>query len=63
MVPVLSSSSTSTSPATSTALPDLASTLAASARFMPAMPMAGSRPPMVVGIRHTSSAISSSGST
>ena len=63
MVPVLSSSSTSTSQATSTALPDLASTLACSARFMPAMPMAGSSPPMVVGIRHTSSAISSSGSS
>jgi hypothetical protein len=26
---------------------------------MPAMPMADSRPPMVVGIRHTSSATSS----
>ena len=63
MVPVLSSSSTSTSPAISTALPDFASTLADSARFMPAMPIAGSRPPIVVGIRHTSSAISSSVST
>ena len=46
------------SPATSTALPLLAMMLAASARSMPAMPIAASRAPMVVGIRQTSSAIS-----
>ena len=58
MVPVLSSSSTSTSPAASTARPEVAITLACIMRLMPAMPMADSRPPMVVGIRHTSSATS-----
>ena len=58
MVPVLSSSSTSTSPAASTARPEVAMTLAWIMRSMPAMPMADSRPPMVVGIRHTSSATS-----
>ena len=58
MVPVLSSSSTSTSPAASTARPDMATTLACVSRSMPAMPIADSRPPMVVGIRHTSSALS-----
>ena len=58
IVPVLSSSSTSTSPAASTARPLIASTLRRSTRSMPAMPMALSRPPMVVGIRQTSSAIS-----
>ena len=58
MVPVLSSSSVFTSPAASTALPLMASTLCCITRSMPAMPMADSRPPMVVGIRHTSSEIS-----
>ena len=58
IVPVLSSSNTSTSPAASTALPLIARTLRCSTRSMPAMPMALSRPPMVVGIRQTSSAIS-----
>ena len=58
MVPVLSSSSTSTSPAASTARPEVAITLACIMRLMPATPMADSRPPMVVGIRHTSRAIS-----
>ena len=58
MVPVLSSSSTSTSPAASTARPDVAITFACIMRSMPAMPMADSRPPMVVGIRQTSSATS-----
>ena len=58
IVPVLSSSSTSTSPAASTARPDMAMTLAWIRRSMPAMPMADSRPPMVVGIRQTSSATS-----
>ena len=57
IVPVLSSSSVSTSPATSTALPLLAIRLAASARSMPAIPIAASRAPMVVGIRQTRSAI------
>ena len=58
IVPVLSSSSTSTSPAASTARPDMAITLAWIMRSMPAMPMAESRPPIVVGIRQTSRATS-----
>ena len=58
IVPVLSSSSTSTSPAASTARPDVAMTLACIMRLMPATPIAESSPPMVVGIRHTSSATS-----
>ncbi len=58
IVPVLSSRSTSTSPAASTARPEVASTLAWIIRSMPAMPIALSRPPIVVGIRHTSSATS-----
>ena len=41
-----------------TARPDEAMTLAFSSRFMPAMPMADSKPPMVVGDRQTSSATS-----
>ena len=57
IVPVLSSSSISTSPAASTARPDIASTLKRVTRSMPAMPIAESSPPIVVGIRHTSSAI------
>ena len=56
MVPVLSSSSTSTSPAASMARPLMAMTFLRISRSMPAMPMADSRPPMVVGIRQTSSA-------
>ncbi len=55
MVPVLSSSSVFTSPAASTARPLMASTLYCTRRSMPAMPMAESNPPMVVGMRHTSS--------
>ncbi len=55
MVPVLSSSSVCTSPAASTARPLMARTLRCTRRSMPAMPMAESRAPMVVGIRHTSS--------
>ena len=55
MVPVLSSSSVFTSPAASTARPDMASTLRCTSRSMPAMPMADSSAPMVVGIRQTSS--------
>jgi hypothetical protein len=58
IVPVLSSSSVSTSPAASTARPDIASTLRCKTRSIPAIPIALSRPPIVVGIRHTSSAIS-----
>ena len=58
MVPVLSSSRVVTSPAASTARPDMASTLRCTSRSMPAMPIAESSAPMVVGIRHTSSAIS-----
>ena len=58
IVPVLSSSSVSTSPAASTARPEVAITLKRISRSMPAMPMADSRPPMVVGMRQTSSAIS-----
>ena len=58
IVPVLSSSNTSTSPAASTARPEVAITLACIMRLMPATPMADSSPPMVVGIRHTSSATS-----
>mmetsp|Transcript_6603 Transcript_6603/g.27384 ORF Transcript_6603/g.27384 Transcript_6603/m.27384 type:complete len:543 (-) Transcript_6603:997-2625(-) len=58
MVPVLSSSSTSTSPAASTARPEVAMTLACSMRLMPATPTADNRPAMVVGIRQTSSATS-----
>ncbi len=58
IVPVLSSSNTSTSPAASTARPDVAITFFCIMRSMPATPMADSKPPMVVGIRHTSSATS-----
>ena len=58
MVPVLSSSSVSTSPAASTARPEVAMTLKRTRRSMPAMPMAESRPPIVVGISVTSSAAS-----
>ena len=45
------------SPAASTARPDMARTLRWSSRSIPAMPIALSRPPIVVGMRHTSSAI------
>ncbi len=58
MVPVLSSKSTSTSPAASTARPLVASTFAWLRRLMPAMPMAESSAPMVVGARHTNRATS-----
>ena len=53
MVPVLSSNNTSRSPAVSTALPDFVITLARKALSIPAMPIAESRPPMVVGIKQT----------
>ena len=55
MVPVLSSSSVCTSPAASTARPLMASTLRWTRRSMPAMPIADSSAPMVVGMRQTSS--------
>src|SRR5664279_3870331 len=58
MVPVLSISSTSTSPAASTARPEVAITLACIMRLMPATPIAESKAPIVVGIRQTSSATS-----
>jgi hypothetical protein len=58
IVPVLSSSSVSTSPAASTARPEVAITFACSMRLIPAMPIADSSPPIVVGMRHTSSATS-----
>ena len=58
IVPVLSSSSTSTSPEASTARPLSASTLRRTSRSMPAMPIALSSAPIVVGISATSSAIS-----
>ncbi len=56
IVPVLSNSNTSTSPAASTARPLVAMTFAPNIRLIPATPMAESSPPMVVGIRHTSNA-------
>ena len=56
IVPVLSSSSVSTSPAASTARPDMASTLKRTSRSMPAMPIAESSAPIVVGIRVTNRA-------
>src|SRR6201987_835801 len=56
IVPVLSSSSVSTSPAASTARPDMASTLKRTRRSMPAMPMAESSAPMVVGSSVTNNA-------
>jgi len=58
MVPVLSSSSVLTSPAASTARPLIASTLRWTSRSMPAMPMAERSAPMVVGMRQTRRATS-----
>ena len=58
IVPVLSRSSTSTSPAASTARPRVAMTFAWIIRSMPAMPIAESSPPIVVGMRQTRSATS-----
>ena len=57
IVPVLSSSSVSTSPEASTARPESASTLRRTRRSMPAIPIADSNAPIVVGISATSSAI------
>ena len=48
----------STSPEASTARPEVAITFARSMRPMPARPIAESSPPIVVGMRHTSSATS-----
>ena len=62
-MPVLSSRMTSTSPDASTARPLMARTLKRATRSMPAMPMADSSPPIVVGMRHTSRAISATVST
>jgi hypothetical protein len=56
IVPVLSSSKVSTSPAASTARPDIASTLNRTRRSMPAMPIADNNAPIVVGIKVTNSA-------
>ena len=57
IVPVLSRSRTSTSPAASTARPDIAITFFWIMRSIPAMPIADSNAPIVVGIKHTSSAV------
>ena len=62
-MPVLSSSSAETSPAASTARPLIASTLRWTSRSIPAIPIAESRPPIVVGIRQTNSAISTASLT
>ena len=56
IVPVLSSSSVLTSPAASTERPLMAITFCWITRSMPAMPIADSSPPIVVGMRQTSSA-------
>ena len=56
IVPVLSSSSVSTSPAASTARPDIARTLKRTSRSMPAIPIADSSAPIVVGISAMNSA-------
>ena len=58
MVPVLSRRRTSTSPDASTARPESASTLRRTSRSMPAMPIAESSAPIVVGMSATSSATS-----
>ena len=63
IVPVLSSRMTSTSPDASTARPLIARTLNRATRSMPAMPIAESRPPMVVGMRQTSRAMRATVST
>ena len=57
MVPVLSSSKTSVSPAASIALPLVAITFFLRSRSIPLMPIALSNPPIVVGIRQTRSEI------
>jgi hypothetical protein len=57
IVPVLSSNNVSRSPAVSTALPLLVITFARKALSMPAIPIALSKPPIVVGIKHTNKEI------
>ncbi|MNK97511.1 hypothetical protein D3C87_1178480 [compost metagenome] len=57
MVPVLSKSKTSISPAVSTAFPDFVITLARNALSIPAIPIAESKPPIVVGIKQTNKAM------
>ena len=47
----------STSPAASTARPDIASTLKRTSRSIPAMPIADNNAPIVVGINVTKSAM------
>ena len=56
IVPVLSRRMMSTSPAASTARPLVGMMFFRMRRSIPAMPTAEMRPPMVVGIRHTSRA-------
>ena len=56
MVPVLSSTRVLMSPQASTARPEVAITLNWATRSIPAIPMALSSPPMVVGIRATNRA-------
>ncbi len=58
IVPVLSSSRVSTSPAASTARPLRARTLRCTRRSMPAIPIADRSAPIVVGINETSRAMS-----
>ncbi len=63
IVPVLSRSRADTSPAASTARPLMASTLRCTSRSIPAIPIAESRPPIVVGIRQTNNAMSTASLT
>ncbi len=57
IVPVLSKMIVWISPAASTAFPLIAMTLKRVTRSIPAMPIADSKPPIVVGIKQTSKAI------
>ena len=54
-MPVLSSNNVFTSPAASTARPDIAKILRCTRRSIPAIPIADSKAPIVVGIRQTRS--------
>ena len=56
IVPVLSNIKMSTSPAASMALPLIANTLAWFKRLIPAIPIAESKAPIVVGAKQTSNA-------
>ncbi len=58
IVPVLSKIIVSTSPLASTALPDIAITLKRVTLSIPAIPIADSKPPIVVGIKQTVKAMS-----